>query len=580
MLTSIVILTFNQLDYTKQCIESIRRFTRPGSYEIIIVDNGSDNSTREWLIKQEDIKMILNDENLGFPKGCNQGIEVAGGDSILLLNNDVVVTKNWLENMLLALNSDEKIGAVSCVTNSCSYNQAIPTEYHTLDQMHIFAENFNLHNPLKWEERLKLVGFCLLIKKNVINKIGLLDERFTPGNYEDDDYSIRIRQAGFKLLLCKDTFIHHYGSVSFRGRGQDLKYQQLLNKNKLRFTKKWGFDATYSQHVRNELIELIVEPADTSLCILEVGCACGGTLLGIKNKYKQSKLYGIELNKHSAEIASLIAEMHEADIEKDSLPYQEEYFDYVIFADVLEHMSDPWAALQNIRKHLKPEGKILMSLPNIMHFSVISKLIMGTWEYEDSGILDKTHLRFFTLNEIYKMAITTGYEINYINGTTLNSTQEAEKIINQFASMGGQERKEQFRIYQYIAVLSKDQADDILNNLLDEQNNPQVIYETIKELDSQKLIDKILHISDYFHKVELLNTIGVVHFQMGNYEEVLPFLYNAYQLDLTNKEVVYNIAYFLQFIGEKEEASPFEDILKQLDQKYYYDYLSVISNGK
>lgn len=577
MQTSIVILTFNQLEYTKQCIESIRKFTKIGSYEMIIVDNGSKDATREWLNRQEDIIAILNEENLGFPKGCNQGIEAASGDNILLLNNDVVVTENWLENMLAALYSDETIGAVSCVTNSCSYNQAVPTDYSTLDQMHIFAKNFNSHNPSKWEERLKLVGFCLLLRKTVIQSVGLLDEQFSPGNYEDDDYAIRIRQAGYKLLLCKDTFIHHYGSVSFRDLGQDSKYQQLLNKNKLKFQKKWGFDATYSQHVRSELIELIKDPEDSPLCILEVGCACGGTLLGIKNKFKHSKLYGIELNKHSADIASLIAEMHKTDIEKDSLPYREEYFDYIIFADVLEHMSDPWAALQNVRKHLKPEGKILMSLPNIMHFSVISKLIMGSWEYEESGILDRTHLRFFTLNEIYKLAIMTGYEINNINGTTLKSTKESEKIINQFTLMGGQERKEQFKTYQYITVLVKDKAHDALDNLLDDQNDPQVIFEKIREFDTQKLIEKILHVSDYFLKVELLNTIGAVHFQMGNYEEVLPFFNKAYQLDLTNKEVVYNIAYFLEFIGEKEAAAPFKDILRELDQRFYNDFLHAIN---
>lgn len=578
MLTSIVILTYNQLEYTKECIESIRSYTNPDSYEIIIVDNSSEDSTREWLQEQKDIRTILNEENLGFPRGCNQGIEAASGDNILLLNNDVVVTESWLGNMLSALYSEETIGAVSCVTNRCSYNQTVPTNYSTLNEMQKYARNFNSLNPVKWEERLKLVGFCLLIRSSVIQKVGLLDELFTPGNYEDDDYSIRIRQAGYKLLLCKDTFIHHYGSVSFKGRGQDLRYQQLLNKNKQKFQKKWGFDATYSQHVRTELLDMIKDPVDTSLRVLEVGCACGGTLLGIKNVYKNSRLYGIELNKYSAEIASLIAEMVEADVEKDSLPYPEEYFDYVIFADVLEHMSDPWAALKNIRRHLKPEGKILMSLPNNMHYSVISKLIMGTWEYEESGILDKTHLRFFTMKEIYKMAITTGYEIKNISGSTLTETKESEIIVNQFASMGSEERREQFKTYQYIAMLEKDPVHDVLEKLLDDQNEPQVIFEKDKCFTPEKLIEKITFISDIALKVELLNTLGVVHFQMGNYEEVLPFLDKAYQIDLANIEVVYNIAYFLEFIGEKEEAVPFKEILKKLAPKIYTDLIDAMDN--
>lgn len=578
MLTSIVILTYNQLEYTKQCIESIRSYTKPGTYELIIVDNASTDSTREWIQEQKDINAVLNEENLGFPKGCNQGIEISKGDNILLLNNDVVVTNNWLENLISALYSDDSIGAVSCVTNHCSYKQTVPTYYKNINEMQEFALSFNHSDSKKWEERLKLVGFCLLLKKAIIQEVGLLDELFTPGNHEDDDYSIRIRLAGFKLLLCKDTFIHHYGSVSFKTQEQDVKYRQLLRKNEQKFQQKWGFDSNYSQHIRDELIGMIEASVDAPLNILEVGCACGGTLLGIKNIYNSSKLYGIELNKNSAEIASLIAEMLDADVEKDDLAYPEEYFDYIIFADVLEHMSDPWAALKNLRKHLKSDGKILISLPNIMHYSVISKLIMGTWEYEEAGILDKTHLRFFTMNEIYKLAVTTGFQVNKMGGTTLPATVETESLVEQLATMGRKEIKEQFHIYQYITVFEKDMVYDVLENILDYKENPQIIFEKVKGYPPQKLIEYIQHIPEVSQKVDLLNTLGVVHFEMGNYGSVLPFFEKAYQFDLGNQEVVYNIAYFLDFIGEKEEAANFKSILEQLDPNGYSDLLHALSN--
>ena len=142
----------------------------------------------------------------------------------MLLNNDVVVTRNWLENMLGALHSDESVGAVGCLTNRCSYKQTVPVEYESIEEMHSFAETFNILNPSKWEQRLKLVGFCFLTKREVVENIGMLEELFSPGNYEDDDYSLRIRLAGYKLLLCRDTFIHHYGSVSFNSENQNLKY--------------------------------------------------------------------------------------------------------------------------------------------------------------------------------------------------------------------------------------------------------------------------------------------------------------------------------------------------------------------
>ena len=98
-LTSIVILTYNKLDYNMLCIESIRQYTEPDAYEIIVVDNNSADGTVEWLKSQQDIQLILNSENVGFPAGCNQGIKAARGDSILLLNNDTVVTPRWLDNL-------------------------------------------------------------------------------------------------------------------------------------------------------------------------------------------------------------------------------------------------------------------------------------------------------------------------------------------------------------------------------------------------------------------------------------------------------------------------------------------------
>jgi GT2 family glycosyltransferase/Tfp pilus assembly protein PilF len=250
--TSIIILTYNNLKYNKQCIESIRKYTKEGTYEIIVVDNQSTDGTADWLKKQKDIKVILNDENFGFPKGCNQGIELADKDNdILLLNNDTVVTPNWLINLEKCLYSEKTVGAVGAITNSCSNNQAIPVRYSNINDMIDFAKSNNISNPSKWEERLRLVGFCMLIKNEVVEKVGLLDEIFSPGNFEDDDYSFRIRKEGYKLILCKDSFIHHYGSASFGKEAN--KFKDLLIINREKFIKKWGVDPYSIVELKNNI---------------------------------------------------------------------------------------------------------------------------------------------------------------------------------------------------------------------------------------------------------------------------------------------------------------------------------------
>ena len=235
--TSIVILTYNQLEYTKLCIESIRKFTPKDKYELIVVDNNSTDETVKWLKEQKDIKLILNSENLGVPKGYNQGINVSKGDNILLLNNDVIVTPNWLYNLDYALWSNLEIGAVGCLSNYVSNHQKINVNYKDITSMLKFAEKFNIQDYEKYEIRDKLIGFCFLVKKEIVDKIGLLDEQFFPGNYEDDDYCKRILNVNYKLLLCKDTFVHHFGSISFINN--NLNYNKILKDNKIKFNNKW-----------------------------------------------------------------------------------------------------------------------------------------------------------------------------------------------------------------------------------------------------------------------------------------------------------------------------------------------------
>ena len=161
--TSIVILSYNTLSYTKLCIESIRAYTKK-SYEIIVVDNASTDGSLEWLKEQPDIKLIANRENAGFPAGCNQGMKAAApGNDLLLLNSDTIVTANWLANMKMALYSGKDIGAVSCVTNNCSNGQSIAVDYQTVEELQQFAAGYNCSDAQKWFSWPTLVGFCFLL---------------------------------------------------------------------------------------------------------------------------------------------------------------------------------------------------------------------------------------------------------------------------------------------------------------------------------------------------------------------------------------------------------------------------------
>lgn len=244
---SIVLLSYNTIAYTRLCIESIRTYTRPGTYEIIVVDNGSEDASLPWLRAQADVRLIENGRNRGFPAACNQGMRAAAaGHDILLLNSDTIVTPRWLENLCRALASRPEVGAVGCVTNACSHFQQIPVNYDGIEAMLRFADGFNVSRPDAWQPWLTLVGFCLLIRREAYETIGGLDEVFSPGNFEDDDYCLRLRDAGYTCLLCQDTFIHHFGSVSFRkGRTpeeaaeKEARFRALTTRNERILREKY-----------------------------------------------------------------------------------------------------------------------------------------------------------------------------------------------------------------------------------------------------------------------------------------------------------------------------------------------------
>lgn len=238
-LTSIIIPTYNGLHLLKPCIEAIRLYTDT-PYEIIVVDNASTDGTVEYCLR-EDLTLISLPENIGFPAACNKGLAVSRGDSLLLLNNDCYVTPRWLTQMLSALYSAEDVGIVGPVTNYASGRQLIMAEGMDREQRIAFAESYNRSDPSKWHEVRRLVGFCMLFRRELWREIGGLDERYSPGHYEDDDYCYRTVMNGRRLLICGDTFVYHEGSASFKA-DHPQGWGDLVQENRRKFMDKWGQD--------------------------------------------------------------------------------------------------------------------------------------------------------------------------------------------------------------------------------------------------------------------------------------------------------------------------------------------------
>lgn len=250
--TSIIIVTTNdQRVHLQNCIDSIYAYT-PEPFEIIIIDNASTDDTAAYLkTLTGKIRYRVFASNLGFAGGTNQGLRLARGETLLFLNNDTIVTKDWLKNMLACLHSSEKIGIVGPVTNYISGEQLIETNYTSTVEMHRFAEAFNISDPEKWVPTGRLTGFCMLMRREVFDRLSYLDEGFEIGNCEDDDFGFRTRLMGLDLVVAKDTFIHHVGSVSIKALGDRL--EKVYSKNLDFYSRKWGDTHSLLREVQQKL---------------------------------------------------------------------------------------------------------------------------------------------------------------------------------------------------------------------------------------------------------------------------------------------------------------------------------------
>lgn len=247
---SIIVLSYNGLEQTtRPCLESILENTPPDRYELVVVDNGSSDGTPEYLRQLANtyghIRLQLNSINRGFAGGNNDGLRLANGKYLVLMNNDTLVSDQWLKNLLRLLEINSKVGLVGPITNSAGNEQCIELSGLTERNFQKTAERYTARHRGVWFTTSKLGFFCVAMPRAVFEKTGYLDENFGIGMFEDDDYCLRVLQNGYALAVVEDCFVYHKGSVSFKKLSLE-SYHELFNKNKSYFFDKHKVQWTFT----------------------------------------------------------------------------------------------------------------------------------------------------------------------------------------------------------------------------------------------------------------------------------------------------------------------------------------------
>jgi GT2 family glycosyltransferase len=242
-LVSILVVTYNTREYLAPFFDSIRRNTSYPCYEVIVVDNCSNDGSNEelsWYAAGDPrIRVERLQQNMGFAGGNNFAARISQGQYLVLLNPDTIVTAGWLERLMAALHTDPAIGVVAPVSNFSGNETRVNTHYRSIAQMERFAADRARNKRGKWIDIDVVPLFCGILRRKLWEEAGGLDEGFQVGTFEDDDFSARIRQAGYRIITAEDCFIHHFGNGSF-GKLEPEESVRIFERNKSRFESKWN----------------------------------------------------------------------------------------------------------------------------------------------------------------------------------------------------------------------------------------------------------------------------------------------------------------------------------------------------
>lgn len=257
MKCDIIIPIWNQLETTRECVENIFKNTKI-PYRLILIDNASDADTKSYLAGLKSggkvtVEVIRNNENLGFVKAVNQGLKASSAPYVCVMNNDTIPAAGWLENMIdfLERHSDAGLANPQC-------------DGHGDNTISDHAARLALLKDA-YMEMNQCFGYCMLIRREVIEKIGYLDEAFGMGNYDDTDYSMRAGKAGYRCVNVHSAYVYHKKHVSFKAAGNRDK---LVSQGAREYFKKWP------RHLRSGLSFHI----DSATTDDDIGNVLGGML--------------------------------------------------------------------------------------------------------------------------------------------------------------------------------------------------------------------------------------------------------------------------------------------------------------
>ena len=369
-LVTVYFQAYNHLeDQTKMAIHSLLAYTRNVDHELLLVDNGSTDGTLDFFrsIEHPRKRIFHVRENRGALFGYLAAKGAAGNEFIrgryfAALPSDVVVTKDWLKNLVTCMESDPRIGMVVPAANYTSYYQQVKLEFSTYGEMQKAAAAYNVSDPRKWEERLRLIPSALLLRSS-LRKMYEADYGFFY-NFADDDMSFTYRRLGYRLMFCRDTFVYHAPGTAMTEEEFDFDLQsgREIFRRKYFGIDPWE-DTRFDCMLREKCMDVV--PKREAYRILGVDVRCGADLLHFKNGFRALGMDNVTLSAFVQDSKYWVDLQTICDGEVFCLPLRDfaaalqgNVYDYIILGAPLYSYEDPQAMLGLMRGHLSVGGRV------------------------------------------------------------------------------------------------------------------------------------------------------------------------------------------------------------------------------
>jgi len=281
---SIVVVGYNKLEYTRQCVESLlENLPENISYELILLNHGSSDGTKEYFESVHPDKQLDIAVNGGGSGAVNRIVE---GKYILGVSNDVIVTENAIRNLYECITSDEKIVWAVPSTSNVSNLQTLNARYNNLEELKEFAHKNNMPDKYRWEQRVRLCDPIGIQREDFFRKV---HEQYlfiskNRQSFPDDTRSLLCRRHGYKMYLVKNAYCHHFGSVTLKSEA-DMGFYLKGRKD---FEEAFGVDPWSTGYCYSYELFKVLQPAENGeVSILGINCGLGSSSLKIKEELKE-----------------------------------------------------------------------------------------------------------------------------------------------------------------------------------------------------------------------------------------------------------------------------------------------------